>query len=332
MTAVGVTEDPARLDRTDAAGHVAAAAEAFRNWGRWGDDDRLGTLNLIDDAARAHAASLVRRGASFSLSQPFDMNGPQQGWRRRTNPVHTMLDTGTDAVAVGQGFPHGLGGADDVIAMPLQCSTQWDGLGHIFDRGMAWNGRPADRVVTSEGDLVTGIEHAVDRIVGRGVLLDVGRHLRPDGELPDGYAITVDDLEACIRAQGASATVGRGDIVLVRTGRYTRAKREGWNGYAGGPSAGLSFTTAGWIHRTEMAAIATDTWGFEVRPNEFDDAFQPLHQVVIPNIGLTVGEMWDLDDLAADCAQDGTYEFLLTAAPLRITGAVGSPVTPIALK
>ena len=327
------TENPAELDRTDPDRHVAEAAEAFRNWGRWGDDDVLGTLNFIDDAKRAEAAALVRAGRSFSLSQPFDMNGPQQGWRRRTNPVHTMLDTGTDAAAGVQGFPHGVGGADDVIAMPLQCSTQWDGLGHIFDRGLAWNGRPAGSVVTSDGDLVTGIEHAASAIVSRGVLLDLGRFLRPggavgDGELPDGYAITAAELEACISAQGPTSTVGRGDIVLVRTGRYSLARREGWNGYAGGASAGLSFTTAGWLHRTE---IATDTWGFEVRPNEFDDAFQPLHQIAIPNIGLTIGEMWDLDALAAQCAADARYEFLLVAPPLPITGAVGSPVNPIAL-
>jgi len=86
------------------------------------------------------------------------------------------------------------------------------------------------------------------------------------------------------------------------------------------------------LHGTEIAAIATDTWGFEVRPNEFDHAFQPLHQVAIPNMGLLIGEMWDLDALAADCAADGVYEFWLTAAPLRITGAVGSPVNPIAVK
>ncbi len=152
------------------------------------------------------------------------------------------------------------------------------------------------------------------------------------GELPDGYAITAAELEACIEAQGATSAVGRGDLVLVRTGRYARALREGWNGYAGGPSAGLSFTTAGWLHRTEIAAIATDTWGFEVRPNEFDEAFQPLHQIAIPNLGLTIGEMWDLEALAADCAADGCYEFLLVASPLPITGAVGSPVNPIALK
>ena len=130
--------------------------------------------------ARPRRRPSCAAATSFSLSQPFDMNGPQQGWRRRTNPVHTMLDTGTDAAAGTQGFPHGIGGADDVIAMPLQCSTQWDGLGHIFDRGMAWNGRPAGSVVTSDGDLVTGIEHAASAIVGRGVLLDLGRFLRPE--------------------------------------------------------------------------------------------------------------------------------------------------------
>ncbi|GAA1522010.1 kynurenine formamidase [Agromyces terreus] len=326
------SELPADLDRTDPEAEIAARAEAYRNWGRWGADDAIGTLNFIDDAKRAAAAATATTGRVISLAQPFDMDGPQKGWRRRTNPVHTMLDTGTDAER-GQGFPHGLGGADDVIAMPLQCSTQWDGLGHIFDHGFAWNGRRAGDVVTSEGDLVTGIEHAASAIVSRGVLLDVGRHLRPDtGELDDGYAITVDDLEATIAAQGATSAVERGDILLVRTGQYARTRREGWGEYAGGAAPGLSLTTAGWLHRTEIAAIATDTWGFEVRPNEFDaPAFQPLHQVAIPNIGLTIGEMWNLDELADACAESGRYSFLLSAPPLPITGAVGSPINPVAI-
>src|SRR5918997_1827409 len=298
---VGTVTDattPAELDRTDPEGAIAAAAKRCSNWGRWGADDVLGTLNLLDEAKRVEGARLVRRGVSFSLAQSFDANGPQRGWRRRTNPVHTMLDTGLDAER-GQGFPHGLGGADDVVFMPLQASTQWDGLGHIFDHGTAWNGRRAGDVVTSEGDGVTGIE--------------------------------------TVAAQGESARVGRGDLLLVRTGRLARARRDiaegrGWGDYAGGDSPGLSFTTADWLHGTEIAGIATDTWGFEVRPNEFDVAFQPLHQVAIPNIGLFIGEMWDLDALAADCAADGRYDFWLTAAPLPVTGAVGSPVNPIAEK
>jgi kynurenine formamidase len=318
------------LDRTDPEGAIAEAAKAYSNWGRWGEDDRIGTLNFLTEDKRLAGAALVRRGMSISLSQRFDMDGPQRGWRRRTNPVHTMLDTGADAAAGNQAFPHGIGGADDVIAMPLQCSTQWDGLGHIFDHGRAWNGRDAARVVTSGGDLVTGIEHMASHVAGRGVLLDVGRIVGENGELPDGFAITESHLTATAEAHGVE--VGRGDIVLVRTGRHARALREGWGEYAGGPSPGLSFTTAGWLHRTEIAAIATDTWGFEVRPNEFDDAFQPLHQVAIPNMGLLIGEMWDLEALAADCAEDGIYEFFLTTAPLPITGAVGSPVNPIAIK
>ncbi len=325
-------QTPDRLDRTDPEGAIAAAAKRCSNWGRWGADDVLGTLNFLDDAKRREGAALVRRGASFSLSQSFDMDGPQKGWRRRNNPVHTMTDTGLDAERGVQGFPHGIGGADDYIAMPLQASTQWDGLGHIFDHGTAWNGRRAGDVVTSLGDSVTGIETVADRIAGRGVLLDVGRAVGTDGELPDGFAITAEHLEATIAAQGGSSAVGRGDLLLVRTGRLARARREGWGDYAGGDSPGLSFTTADWLHGREIAGVATDTWGFEVRPNEFDVAFQPLHQVAIPNMGLFIGEMWDLDALAADCAEDGRYDFWLTAAPLPVTGAVGSPVNPIAVK
>jgi kynurenine formamidase len=317
--------DPARPEHA-----ITEAAAACSNWGRWGDDDVRGTLNFLTDDKRVEGAGLVRRGVSFSLAQPFDSSGPQTGWRRRTNPVHTMLDTGLDAARGTQGFPHGFGGADDVVFMPLQCSTQWDGLGHVFDHGRAWNGRDAADVVTSEGDKVTGMETAAALIAGRAVLLDAGRVLGRDGELPDGFAITPGHLETVIDAHGVS--VGRGDIVLVRTGQLARARRDGWGGYAGGPAPGLSFTCARWLHRTEIAAIATDTWGFEVRPNEFDHAFQPLHQVVIPHIGLYIGEMWDTEALAADCAADGRYEFWLTAAPIPVTGAVGAPVNPIAIK
>ncbi|MCU1479767.1 MAG: putative cyclase [Subtercola sp.] len=322
----------APLDPTNALAAIESAAAAYRNWGRWGVDDVWGTLNFITDEKRRAAAGLVTTGAAFSLSQLFDGDGPQKGWRRRTNPVHTMLDTGLDAAAQNQGFPHGIGGADDVVSMPLQASTQWDGLGHIFDRGKAWNGRNAGEVVTGLGDLVTGIETVRDRFVSRGVLLDVAAVFGTEGELPDGFAITPEHLDETIAAQGSTSAVGRGDIVVVRTGRLARARREGWGDYAGGPSAGISFTSAGWLFDHEIAAIATDTWGFEVRPNEFDGAFQPLHQIAIPNMGLFIGELWDLDALAEHCAADGRFEFLLVAAPIPFTNAVGAPVNPIAIK
>jgi len=318
------------IDRSDPEATIAAAAKACSNWNRWGSDDVRGTLNFLTADKRRQGAELVRRGETFSLAQRFDMNGPQRGWRRRTNPVHTMLDTGVDAER-GQGFPHGIGGADDVVFMPLQCSTQWDGLGHIFDHGIAWNGRRAGDVVTSEGDGITGIENVAGVIAGRAVLLDVGCVFGTGGELEDGFAITADHLDATAAAHRVE--VGRGDILLVRTGQLARARRDGWGEYAGGPAPGLSLTTASWLHGREIAAVATDTWGFEVRPNEFDvPAFQPLHQVAIPHIGLTIGEMWDFDELAADSAADGVYEFFLVAAPIPVTGAVGAPVNPLAVK
>lgn len=320
----------------DAEAAIAAAAKQFSNWNRWGADDGIGTVNFLDDAKRASAGGLIRRGASFSLSLPFDENGPQHGWKRRVNPVHIMTSTGMDT-ASQMGTPHGLTAADDCVFMPLQCSTQWDGLGHVFDHGIAWNGRRGADTVTSEGDFATGIERIAAPVTGRGVLLDAGRALGEDGELPDGFPITSADLAGIIARQGPTSGVGRGDLVLVRTGQLARVRRglaagNGWGGYAGGPAPGLSFETAGWLHGSEIAAIATDTWGFEVRPNEFPDSFQPLHQVALPHIGLLVGEMWDLDALAADCAADGVYEFFLAAQPLPFTRAVGSPVNPLAVK
>jgi kynurenine formamidase len=320
------------FDPTKTDAEIQRAAKLYRNWGRWGDDDRWGTVNFIDDAKRKEAAGLIKRGRSFSLSAPFDQNGPQKGWRRRTNPSLFMMDTGTDAYNKRQGFPHGFGGADDFISMPLSCSTQWDGLGHIFDYGKTWNGKESFHI-DGMGDHLTGIQNLADKMVSRGVLLDVGRSHGTDTELPDGFAIKTQHILECIEQQGPSAKIRRGDIVLIRTGAITRAmKLPGWGSYAGGDAPGLSFSTLRWFFESEIAAAATDTWGFEVRPNELADSFQPMHQVLIPNMGLTIGEIWYLDELAADCSEDGRYDFFLSAPPLKITGAVSSPVNPIAVK
>lgn len=315
---------------TDVEAIIVETAAKYRNWGNWGSDDQHGTLNYITPAKIEEAARLVKQGLVFSLSMPFDTAGPQNGNLNRFNPVHTMLEDGGDWSAGYRRFPNGIGGADDLITMPLQCATHWDGLSHIFDHGKMWNGYDASEV-RSGGALRNGIEHVADRIVSRGVLLDVARYKGGDS-LDDGYVITEDDLLGCIEAQGPTARVGTGDIVLVRTGQMGRARARGWQTYAGGDAPGLSFWTIDWIHRTQIAAVASDTWGVEVRPNEFPNAFQPWHQVVIPNLGLTVGEMFDLDALAAQCAVDGVYEFLLAAGPLPITGAVGAPVNPLAIK
>lgn len=309
---------------------IAEAAETYRNWGKWGASDQLGTLNYITPGKIAEARNLVKRGHVFSLALPLDNHGPQKGTMNRFNPVHAMLADGGDWAAGQRPFANGIGGADDIVTMPLQCATHWDALSHIFDHGKMWNGYEAVEV-TSQGAARNGIEHATTKLVSRGVLLDIALY-KGVPSLAEGYAITEDDLLGCIHAQGETSRVGTGDIVLLRTGQLRHARRTGWGAYAGGDAPGLSFFTLDWLQRTEIAAIASDTWGVEVRPNEFPGAFQPLHQIAIPNMGLTLGEMFDLDALAADCAEDGVYEFLLVAAPLPFTGAVGAPTNPQAIK
>ncbi len=303
------------------------AAERFSNWGRWGADDEAGTLNFVTADAIVAAAQLIRKGRSFSLGLDFDRDGPQGGRGQRFNCVHTMMMTGTDAVA-GLQDKIKLRYSDDMIAMALQCGTQWDALSHIFFDDTMWNGYDA-RLVNSFGAQKNGIEKVKNKIAGRGVLLDVARHFGVNS-LEAGIAITSDDLDAVARAQRIE--IRRGDFVLIRTGHMEAERSKGhWDDYIG-PAPGLAFETCRWIFEREISALATDTWCCEVFPNETDDALQPWHWVVIPKIGLTVGEMFELKSLADDCAQDSVYEFFFCAPPLPIAKAVGSPVNPIAIK
>lgn len=309
---------------------LRAYIERCSNWGRWGSDDELGTLNHIGPEERIRAARLVTQGKVISLTLPYDDQGPQTGGLR-SNPRNFFTATGSDHLAGGQetlrGQPaNGFGYADDVLVMPNQAGTQWDALSHIFFEGRMYNDRSA-AMVTSLGARANGIENYVDRIATRGVLLDLPRHLGVDS-LEPGYAITTKDLEQC--ADAAGVEVGTGDALLIRTG-FMATRRNGWQDYAGGPAPGLSLHTTPWLHEREVAAVATDTWGVEVRPNEIG-VFQPFHIVALVHMGMAIGEIFDLDTLAADCAADDAYQFLFVAPPLPITGAVGSPVSALALK
>jgi kynurenine formamidase len=299
------------------------------NWGRWGPDDELGTLNYITPEVIVKATRLARRGVTLSLAIPLDSTGPQINQPRRFNPIHRMILTGPDFTTGAFTRPGGVGFADDMVIMALQCGTQWDALSHCFLDGRLYNGYDAN-LVSSQGAKKNGIEKMARHIATRGVLLDVPL-VKGRPWLEPGYAVTVEDLEAALRAHRVS--LGAGDALLVRTGQMAMCRaRGGWGDYAGGDAPGLSFHTAEWLHARQIAAVATDTWGMEVRPNELPDTYQPLHQILIPHMGLLVGEIFDLDALAADCAGDGVYEFLFVAPPLPITGAVGTPVNPLAIK
>jgi kynurenine formamidase len=318
-----------KLTRKD----VRAAAKRLKNWGRWGRDDEVGTLNFVSPVNIVEAARLVRRGKVFSLALNYDAKGPQGGKSKypslgRFNPVHVMLRTGTDAYS-GVLDHRKIRGADDLVIMPLQCGTQWDGLGHIFYEDTMWNGYDC-RTVTTSGAQKGGIEKTKDRMVGRGVLLDIPALLGRKW-LPDGFAITNEMLEAAEAKERVN--VKRGDYLIVRTGHVeAKLASKTWDGYSGGDAPGLAFETLDWLHAREVAAVVTDTWGVEVRPNETDDTNQPWHWIAIPIMGLTVGEIFYLADLAKDCREDGRYEFMFVAPALPITGAVGSPVNPLAIK
>jgi len=308
---------------------VRETGKRLRNWGRWGPDDERGTLNYISPETIVKAAGLIRRGAVFSLAIPFNAKGPQINQPRRFNPIHRMMITGPDCTTGAIPFPGGVGFSDDMVILPLQCATQWDALSHCFEDGVMWNGYSANEV-SSRGAKRNGIDKVSAGVVARGVLLDLPR-AKGVKWLEPGYGITADDLDATIAAQRVA--VGVGDVLLVRTGHMTLCREQGgWGTYAGGDAPGLSFRSADWVQQKQIAAVATDTWGMEVRPNEFPDTYQPLHQVFIPNMGLTIGEIFNLDDLAEDCAKDGVFEFFFVAPPLPITGAVGSPINPLAIK
>ena len=267
---------------------LRAIALQVRNWGRWGPDDEIGTLNYITPERIAAACRLATTGKVFALGIPLDRNGPQSGTRARFNPIHTMFRDGGDAPKTPAEVQamEGYGGSDDWIVMPLQCVTQWDSLAHIFYEGKMYNGYDA-ALVTSSGAAKNSIDKTTSRLAGRGVLLDVARH-KGVKALEPGYAITVADLEATAAAQRVEVLPG--DILLVRTGHMSRyLDRNDWRHYDLDPFPGVSVHTAPWLHARQIAAIASDNYAVEVRPSEIAGFRNPFHVVAIPNMGLTLG-------------------------------------------
>ena len=299
-------------------------ARRVSNWGRWGAEDERGTLNFITPERVRRAAACVKRGAVFNLGLPLGADGPQIGQGGRVNPLHIMTATEGRLSAT----PDGPRYADDVIVMPLQCATQWDSLAHVYYGGQLYNGFPASNV-TAAGAARDAIDRLGPGIVSRGVLLDLARTRGVD-RLAPGLAIAPADLEAAEHAQGVR--VESGDVLLVRTGHLSvfTCDRDRVGYMRQMPGLGISCVE--WLHARQVAAVASDTNAVEVIPFEDPSVPLPLHALCIRDMGLTLGEMFDLDALAADCAADGAWEFLFSAPPLRVTGGVGSPVNPLAVK
>ncbi|WP_200307217.1 cyclase family protein [Streptomyces adelaidensis] len=299
-------------------------AKRVNNWGRWGPDDEIGTLNLITDEVVREAAAGVRSGRRVPLALPLQQDGVQTGMMPgRVNPLHAMVQINQEIFGPGT-----VACSDDAVTMGLQAATHWDALTHVSHSGRIYNGRPAGTITPHGGAAFAGIDKA-GPIVSRGVLLDIPRALRlSDDRLPGDHAVTPEDLEAAEELAGTR--VRAGDIVLVRTGQIRSYLTGDKHGYAY-PSPGLSLRTPEWFHARDVAAVANDTLTFEIFPPEIEGLWLPVHALDLVEMGMPQGQNWNLEELSTACGQVGRFDFLLSAMPEPFAGATGTPVAPVAI-
>ncbi|MET9515515.1 cyclase family protein [Streptomyces sp. NPDC002994] len=298
-------------------------AKRVNNWGRWGAEDEIGTLNLItDEVVRTAATTTIRTGRRIPLALPLDQDGVQTGLiPGRVNPLHSMVQINQELFGPGT-----VATSDDAVTMGLQAATHWDALTHASHSGKIYNGRPASTITPHTRARFSGIDKA-RHVVSRGVLLDVARAHGVD-RLAGDHAVTPDDLEAA--EELARTTVRAGDIVLVRTGQiqvYLAGDKHGY-GY---PSPGLSIRTPEWFHARDVAAVANDTLTFEIFPPEIENLWLPVHALDLVEMGMLQGQNWNLEALSTACAEEGRYAFLLSAMPEPFVGGTGTPVAPVAI-
>jgi kynurenine formamidase len=295
-----------------ATADVLAFHQTLSNWGRWGEDDQLGALNLITPEVTAAAAATVRTGRTVSCARPLDTVPSADN----PSPVaHHMTGTATE----------GMGADYFAIASHGFATSHIDALCHIFHEGRLYNGYPAE-AVTAHGATKLGIHRLHDGIVTRGVLLDIPA-LHGLDALEPGQPVFPEDLETAEAKAGLA--VRPGDALLVRTGRWRRRATHGaWD--VGQLAAGLDASCLPWLRERDVAALGSDGVS-DVLPSRVDGVGMPIHTVVIVAMGVHLLDNLDLDALATACADEARWEFLLTVAPLVLRRGTASPVNPIAL-
>ena len=298
-------------------------------WGVFGADDNLGLVNLMTAERIAAAARLVARGAVFPLDMPLGSIDPGLA-RNRGVPRHRVLHR------------PGTFGFDDVYDnFYPQASSQWDSLAHIgYAPDQLYNG-------ATEADVLAGRRNTIDHwarhgIAGRAVVLDVERAMRAAGRHYDpgeAIALSVEDLELARRQAGADYAPG--DTILLRTGftgwylGQSLETRTRLHGNVVAPGVEQSEAMCEYLWNSHASAIAADTYAVEVVPFDARTGASPmgfLHRMLIGQLGMALGELWWLDDLAADCAADGVYETFLVSAPLNAPGGIGSTANAVAIK
>jgi kynurenine formamidase len=296
-----------------------ALFESVSNWGRWGDADERGTLNLLTPEHVASAAGLVRTGETITLSLPVNtrlgIDNPQPA-------VHRMTMLGD--VDIGSGP---MRFAKDYIGVDYhnESHSHIDAFCHVVFDGALYNGKPADSL-TPEGATADAIGVLENGLIGRGVLLDIPR-LRGVSWLEPGEHVLADELEACEREQGL--TVAEGDILLVRTGHAKRLVEHGpWE--MANAKAGLHPNCARFLDARGVAALGSDG-NNDTAPSTTEGIDFPIHALALNAMGLHLLDYLQFEGLVPACERTGRWEFLFATAPLRIAGGTGSPLNPIAV-
>jgi len=295
--------------------------ESVKNWGRWGDDDEAGALNLITPAKRVEAAAAVVSGEAVSCSLPLAVQPAAD------NPhpaLHMMVKGGDDCLIPGVGFEM----TSDFVGVAFHgmATSHIDALCHVFVDGQMYNGF-AGTEVRSTGARRGSIMAASDGLVSRGVLLDIPRSVGQES-LEKTHLVTLAELEAYVASQGVTVTAG--DILLVSTGRDAKRAAEGaWNPFEG--LAGLHPECIPWLHDRDIAVLGADGVSDGLPGLGLDGWFMPVHQCALVAMGVHLLDNLRLDRLSAACAANERWEFQFTVAPLHVEGGTGSPVSPIAV-
>ncbi len=302
------------------------------NWGKWGADDEVGSLNYLGPEQVLAAVKLVSSGKIFTLQRLIGDPKGDPVWPGRLPAERTQVldESDWDEGGKGPAFPGGLHYADDKILAFLQGSTQYDALGHVWYDGKIWNGYDA-RTTIGGLDKASVSAIAERGVVGRGVLLDMARFLGKD-YLGAKETYTHEDLEACAKAQGV--TIEKRDILIIRTNHLQLFFEIGDAFYEDFCECGLVYSPelVEWFKDKEIPNLVTDTIANEVTTDPNTGVALTLHNALMRNLGVAFTEICDLEKLAEDCAADKRYAFFYVAAPLKITQATGSPVNPVVIK
>jgi kynurenine formamidase len=299
---------------------VERLLSTLSNWGRWGSEDQLGTLNHITAKSRQLALKTVRTGETVSCSRDIS---PRHSKENPDPLLHHMIVSGEGAPDRGAGI------AADWLGLAFHgySVTHLDSLSHLFWNKQSYNGRPADDVSTVSGAATGSVEVARNGVVTKGVLLDLAG-ARGQEWLDPGEVLTPADLERAEREQGV--TVGRGDMLLIRTGRDARRAVKGPIHPDHEGVAGLHFSCLPYFHEREIAVLGSDAV-HDALPSGVSGFEMPIHTVALVAMGLWLLDNAHLDELARLCSDRGSWEFLAILAPLLLKRSTGSPVNPLAV-